>query len=94
MIHTFRSRNSNAPAVQRLLELCVHYQQQEQDNQNSLPTASASTTNIAELNHQAEKKIKALVKTLTRYKRVNSIDELEKAILHRDSKTKCVIVPK
>lgn len=93
MINPFRQRRSVSPVVNRLLELCVHYQQQQQNSQNA-PSSSLSTQQTADLNQQAERRIKALVKALAKSKRPQSIDELEKAILHRDSKTRCVIVPR
>lgn len=41
-----------------------------------------------------EKLIRNLIKKLTKLKRTNSIDELEKAIVHNDSRTKCVTIPR
>lgn len=86
------NRASVASYVKRLLELCVHYQQQQQDSQNALPSSTAS--NFISFNQDAEVKLKALVKALLKSKSTNSIDELERAILHRESRTKCVLLPR
>jgi len=89
-IQAIRSKRPVSPVVQRLLELCVHYQQQEQNSQNS--SSSSSMVNSAELNKQSEKRIRSLVKEINKSKRSTSIDELERAILHKDSRTKCVTI--
>lgn len=78
--------------VRRLLELSLQYQQQEQNSQNH-PT-SAGSINPVEMNKQAEKRIRALVKIVTKSKRNGSIEELEKAILHKDARTRCVTIPR
>ena len=39
-----------------------------------------------------EKLIRSLVKKLNKSKRQGNIDELERAILHKDSRTKCVTI--
>jgi negative regulator of replication initiation len=90
-INSVRNKRSVSPVVRRLLELSIHYQQQEQNNQNH-PTSS--NVNPAELNKQTEKKIRALVKQINKSKRNGSIEELEKAILHKDSRTRCVTIPR
>lgn len=93
-INSVRNKRSVSPIAQRLLELCVHYQQQEQNNQNNLRSSSSSNIDPNDLNKQSKKKIKALLKQITKSKRNGSIDELERAILHKDSRTKCVTIPK
>ncbi|CAF1394594.1 unnamed protein product [Rotaria sp. Silwood1] len=95
-INSVRSRRSVSPVVQRLLELCVHYQQQEQNNQNnvSLPSSSSPNINPTDLNKQSTKKIKSLLKQINKSKRNSSIEELERAILHKDSRTRCVTIPR
>jgi hypothetical protein len=93
IIHSIRNRHAVSPVVQRLLELCVHYQQQQQNNQNDITSASSSI-NLADANQQTEKMIKSLVKKLAKSKRHGSVDELEKAILHKDSRTRCVTIPR
>lgn len=92
IIQTLRNKRPVSPVVQRLLELCVHYQQQEQNNQNNITTQPPSNINSAELIKQSEKKIRSLVKEINKSKRNGSIDELERAILHKDSRTKCVTI--
>ena len=77
--------------VRRLLELSLQYQRQEQNSQNHPTSASA---NPVEVNKQAEKRIRALVKLVTKSKRNGSIEELEKAILHKDARTRCVTIPR
>ena len=91
LLHSMRRRPS--PIVQRLLELCVHYQQQQADAQNALPSA-AITIDSATFEQEAEKRIHSLVKALTKSKRTGCIDELEKAILHSDATTPCILVPR
>ena len=84
-------RRRSSPIVQRLLELCVRYQQQQADAQNALPSASVAL-DPATFEQEAEKRIHSLVKALTKSKRTGSIDELEKAILHSDATTPCILV--
>jgi len=91
-LNSVRNKRSVSPVVQRLLELCVHYQQQEQDNQNNL--TSTSNINPIDLNKQSEKKIKSLVKQINKSKRNGSVEELERAILHKDSTTRCITIPR
>jgi hypothetical protein len=91
-IQAIRSKRPVSPVVQRLLELSVHYQQQEQNNQNNITSPSSSTVNSGELNKQSEKKIRWLVKELNKSKRNGCVDELERAILHKDSRTKCILI--
>ncbi|CAF0955720.1 unnamed protein product [Adineta ricciae] len=90
ILSSVRNKRSVSPVVQRLLELCVHYQQQQQDNQNH---ASSSNANVQEMNKIAEKKIKALVKQVNKSKKQGSIEELENAILHKDPRTRCITIP-
>lgn len=90
-INSVRNKRSVSPVVERLLELSVVYQQFAQNNQNN-PTTSSG--NLSELNKQIEKKIRTLVKQLNKSKRNGTVDELEKAILHKDSRTKCITVPR
>jgi hypothetical protein len=45
-------------------------------------------------NEHTEKVIRNLVKKLAKLKKNGSIEELEKAILHKDSRTKCVTIPR
>ena len=91
ILSSVRNKRSVSPVVQRLLELCVHYQQQQQDNQNH---ASSSNANTQEMNKIAEKKIKALVKQVNKSKKHGTIEELENAILHKDARTRCITIPK
>jgi hypothetical protein len=91
-LNSVRNKRSVSPVVQRLLELSVHYQQQEQDNQNNL--TSTSNINPIDLNKQSEKKIKSLVKQINKSKRSGSAEELERAILHKDSTTRCITIPR
>lgn len=93
-IKSVRNKRSVSPVVQRLLELSIHYQQQEQNNQNNPTTITTSNINPADLNKQIEKKIRNLVKQVNKSKRNGSIEELEKAILHKDSRTRCVTIPR
>ncbi len=90
-INSVRNKRSVSPVVQRLLELSIYYQQQEQNNQNNL---TSSNTNPLDLNKQLEKRIRSLVKQINKSKRNGSIDELERAILHKDSRTRCVTIPR
>ncbi|CAF3064157.1 unnamed protein product [Rotaria sp. Silwood2] len=93
-INSVRSKRSVSPIAQRLLELCVHYQQQEQNNQNNVLLPSSSNVNPIDLNKQSTKKIKTLLKQVNKSKRNGSVEELERAILHKDSKTRCVTIPR
>jgi hypothetical protein len=90
-INSVRNKRSVSPVVQRLLELSIYYQQQEQNNQNN-PTTS--NINFLDLNKNAEKKIRSLVKQINKSKRNGSVEELEKAILHKDSRTRCITIPR
>jgi hypothetical protein len=90
-INSVRNKRSVSPIVQRLLELSVHYQQQEQNNQNN-PTSS--NINPLDLNKQSEKKVRSLVKQINKSKKNGPIEELEKAILHKDSRTRCITIPR
>lgn len=91
LFSSVRNRRSLSPMIRRLLELSVDYQRQEQNSQNH-PTSPHA--NPIELNKQAEKRIRTLVKLVTKSKRNGSIEELEKAILHKDARTRCVTVPR
>ena len=94
LINSVRYKRSVSPVARRLLELSIHYQQQEQNSQNDLisPSSSSSNTNSNDLNKQSMKKIKTLLKHINKSKRNGSIEELERAILHKDSRTKCVTI--
>lgn len=93
-INSVRNKRSVSPVAQRLLELCVHYQQQEQNNQNNLTSSSSSNGSQIDINKQSIKKIKALLKQITKSKRNGSIEDLERAILHKDSRTRCITIPR
>ncbi|CAF3751601.1 unnamed protein product [Rotaria sordida] len=93
-INSVRSKRSVSPIAQRLLELCVHYQQQEQNNQNNILLPSSSNINPIDLNKQSTKKIKNLLKQINKSKRNGSVEEFERAILHRDSRTRCITIPR
>ncbi|UJR09533.1 hypothetical protein I4U23_013770 [Adineta vaga] len=90
-LNSVRNKRSVSPVVQRLLELCVHYQQQQQDSQNHVTT---STTNPQDMNRYSEKKIKSLVKQVNKSKKNGLIEELERAILHKDPTTRCITIPR
>jgi hypothetical protein len=90
-LNSVRNKRSVSPIVQRLLELSVHYQQQEQNTQNN-PTAGNG--NLLDLNKQSKKKIRSLVTQINKSKRNGSVEELEKAVLHKDSRTRCVTIPR
>ena len=96
LINSVRYKRSVSPIARRLFELNIHYQQQEQNNQNNLTSSSSSSsssnTNVNDLNKQLMKKIKNLLKQINGPKRNGSIEELERAILHKDSRTKCVTI--
>ncbi len=91
IINSVRNKRSVSPVVQRLLQLSIHYQQQQQNNQNN-PTSSNNNKNHSELNKQIEKCIRSLVKQINKSKRNGSIEELEKAILFKDSRTRCITI--
>ena len=80
LLHSITKKRSISPVVQRFVDLCVN-----QDKQN------VSSSNK---NEQTQKLIRNLVKKLTKLRKNGSLDELEKAILHKDSKTKCVTIPR
>ena len=88
LFHSLTKKHSLAPVVQRFLGLCVH----NQGKQNDL-TPPSSSSSSAQQEH-TEKLIRNLLKKLTKLKRQGSIDELERAILHKDSRTKCVTIPR
>lgn len=90
-----KSRRSISPNVHRLLELTVIYQQQQQDSQNALPSTSASPVgSMSTWIQDTSKKIRTLVKELGKQKQNNLIEDLERAILRRESCTQCITVPK
>ena len=83
LLHSITKKRSISPIAQRFVGLCV--------NQNKQTDSTSSSSN---LNEQTEKMIRNLIKKLTKLKKPNSIEELEKAILHKDSRTKCVTIPR
>jgi hypothetical protein len=80
LLHSITKKRSISPVVQRFVNLCV--------NQNEI------TPTLSNLHEHTEKLIRNLVKKLTKLKKTASIEELEKAILHKDSRTKCVTIPR
>ena len=80
LLHSITKKRSLSPVVQRFVDLCV--------NPNDMTPPSSN------VNDQTEKIIRNLVKKLTKLKKNGSIEELEKAILHKDSRTKCVTIPR
>lgn len=80
LLHSITKKRSISPIVQRFVSLCVN-----QNKQNDL------TSNI---NEHTEKVVRNLVKKLTKLKKTGSLDELERAIVHKDSRTKCVTIPR
>lgn len=83
LLHSITKKRSLSPVVQRFLDLCVN-----QNKTNDLTPPSST------VNEHTEKMIKHLVKKLTKLKKNGAIEELEKAILHKDSRTKCVTIPR
>jgi hypothetical protein len=83
LLHSITKKRSISPVVQRFVDLCVN-----QNKQNNITSPSSN------LNEHTEKLIRNLVKKLTKLKKTGSIEELEKAILHKDSRTKCVTIPR
>jgi hypothetical protein len=83
LLHSITKKRSISPVVQRFVDLCIN-----QNKQNDLTLPSSN------LNEHTEKMIRNLVKKLIKLKKNGSIDELEKAILHKDSRTKCVTIPR
>lgn len=92
-LSSVRNKRSVSPVVQRLLELSVHYQQQAQDSQNNAASTSTNS-NPQDVNKHVEKKIKALVKQINKSKKNGSVEDLERAILHKDARTRCVTLPR
>ena len=80
LLHSITKKRSVSPVVQRFVDLCVK-------NTDMTP----QSTNI---NEHTEKMIRHLVKKLTKLKKNGAIEELERAILHKDSRTKCVTIPR
>ena len=83
LLHSITKKRSLSPVVQRFVELCVN-----QNKANDLTPPSST------VNEHTEKLIKHLVKKLTKLKKNGAVEELEKAILHKDSRTKCVTIPR
>ena len=83
LLHSITKKRSVSPVVQRFVDLCVN-----QNKTNDLTPPSST------VNEHTEKMIKHLVKKLTKLKKNGAIEELEKAILHKDSRTKCVTIPR
>ena len=84
LFHTLTKKNSISPIVQRFISLCVN-----QTKSNDVTPSPSSNAH-----EHTEKIIRNLIKKLTKLKKSASIDELEKAILHKDSRTKCVTIPR
>ncbi|CAF0975837.1 unnamed protein product [Adineta steineri] len=80
LLHSITKKRSLSPIVQRFVDLCVR------PNDMTPPSSN--------VNEHTEKIIRNLVKKLTKLKKNGSIEELEKAILHKDSRTKCVTIPR
>jgi transcription termination factor NusB len=80
LLHSITKKRSVSPVVQRFVNLCV--------SKNDITPSSSN------INEHTEKLIKNLVKKLTKLKKNSSLEELEKAILHKDSRTKCVTIPR
>lgn len=83
LLHSITKKRSISPVVQRFVGLCV--------KTNKTNDVTLSSSNI---NEHTEKLIRNLVKKLTKLKKNGAIEELEKAILHKDSRTKCVTIPR
>jgi len=83
LLHSITKKRSISPVVQRFVDLCVN-----QNKQNNITSPSSN------VNEHTEKLIRNLVKKLAKLKKNGSIEELEKAILHKDSRTKCVTIPR
>jgi hypothetical protein len=79
LLHSITKKRSISPVVQRFVNLCV---------KNNI------TTPTSNMNEHTEKLIRNLVKKLTKLKKNGSLEELEKAITHKDSRTKCVTIPR
>ena len=87
LYHSITKKRSLSPVVQRFVDLCV---QSTRSNEITPPQSSSSYNT----NENTEKTIRNLVKKLSKLKRPGAIDELERAILHKDSRTKCVTIPR
>ena len=81
LFHSITKKRSLSPAVERFVKLCVQ-------NPNKTNNSSSSTIN----REHSEKLIRNLMKRLAKSKRSGSIDELERAIVHNDCRTKCVTI--
>lgn len=81
LLHVITKKRSLSPIVQRFTQLCL---------QQSSKSVDSATSSIQQ--EHTEKLIRNLVKKLTKSKRQGTIDELERAILHKDSRTKCVTI--
>ncbi|CAF1032120.1 unnamed protein product [Adineta ricciae] len=80
LLHSITKKRSVSPVVRQFLKLCV--------NRND------KTPPGSNVNDHTEKAIRNLIKKLTKLKKNNAIEELEKAISHKDSRTKCVTIPR
>lgn len=78
LLHSITKKRSISPVVQRFVQICVKPVKSNESNPSS--------------GEHTEKLIRNLIKKLTKLKKTNSIDELEKAIVHNDSRTKCVTI--
>ncbi len=81
LLHSITKKRSLSPIVQRFVNLCVVNQTKTNDLSSNI-------------NEHTEKMIRNLMKKLTKLKKHGAIEELENAILHKDSRTKCVIIPR
>lgn len=84
LLHVITKKRSLSPTVQRFSKLCL----QQQSSKSTDPSASSIQQ------EQTEKIIRNLIKKLSKAKRQGNIDELERAIVHKDSRTKCVTIPR
>ena len=89
LYHSITKKRSVSPVVQRFVDLCV---QSTRSNEITPPPSSSSSS--YNTNENTEKTIRNLVKKLSKLKRPGAIEELERAILHKDSRTKCVTIPR
>ena len=80
LLHSITKKRSVSPVVRQFLKLCV--------NRND------KTPPGSNVNDHTEKAIRNLIKKLTKLKKNDAIEELGKAISHKDSRTKCVTIPR
>lgn len=83
LLHVITKKRSLSPVVQRFTQLCLQQ-----------PSKSTDPATCSIQQEHTEKLIRNLIKKLTKSKRQGTIDELERAILHKDSRTKCVTIPR